>query len=89
MTCLPAPLLRGLTVLAVGATLVASHAAFAAPGRGVSSTESSAGVERVSLIAGKDRASAATTLAENCYLETHIERPSKGKAISTLVQECD
>jgi hypothetical protein len=90
MIRIPAPYLRGVTVLALGATLVISHAAFAAPQTGVkheasmqmAAVESHDGEESLQDVQG-------LKLAENCYLEVQKHRTPQGKVVSRLVHECD
>ncbi|WP_201864602.1 hypothetical protein [Microvirga soli] len=90
MIRIPAPFLRGVAVLTIGATLVISHAAFAAPQAGarpeapmqIAFVESHDGEE--GLHNGQN-----LELAENCYLEVQKHRTPRGKVVSRVVHECD
>ena len=90
MTRIPAPFLKGVAVLTIGATLVISHAAFAAPQMSakaeasmqMASVESHDGEESVQDVKGLE-------LAENCYLEVQKHRTPQGKIVSRIVHECD
>ena len=90
---LPAPLLRGLSVLAVGGAFVVSHSAFAVskPKRESITTLSRTleTAELVKLVDNDRRLTGALPLADNCYVETHLERTADGKVISRLMHECD
>jgi hypothetical protein len=90
MTSLPAPLLRGLTIVAIGSTLVLSHIAFAtaapAPMQVVSA------VSIVKETAGVDSTSSNSLgweLAENCYIEIQPVKSVRGKTIMARTYECD
>jgi len=75
MTRIPAPLLRGLTVVGIGATLVVGHITFAAAQNATATT---------------GRATeTATAHGENCYLDTRIETTSTGKRVVRRSVECD
>jgi hypothetical protein len=89
MIRIPAPLRRGLTVLAIGATVVASHAAFAAPGLSARSVKGPAPIVLASRSETASRTRASEPLPENCYFEAQAERAPGGKPVSKLVQECD
>ena len=90
MTRIPATYLRGVAVLTLSATLVISHAAFAAPQMSaraeasmqMASVESHDGEENPQDVQGLE-------LAENCYLEVQKHRTSQGKVVSRIVHECD
>ncbi|MBM1172486.1 hypothetical protein [Microvirga arabica] len=90
MIRIPAPFLRGFAVFFIGATLVISHAAFAAPQTGakaeasmqMAAVENHDGEESLQDVQGLE-------LAENCYLEVQKHRASQGKVVSRIVHECD
>jgi hypothetical protein len=90
MIRIPAPYLRGVTALTIGATLVIGHAAFAAAGTGakaealmqVAFVESHDGEESLHDVQN-------LVLAENCYLEVQKHRTPQGKVVSRVVHECD
>ena len=89
MLSVPAPLVRGLWVLAIGTSFIVGHVTFAAadqktaprPTRG--SAPSQADVVSTGSI-GKQ-----ALLADNCYWETVSEETSPGTIILRRVQECD
>ncbi|HEY8381130.1 MAG TPA: hypothetical protein VIL09_03165 [Microvirga sp.] len=87
---------RGLVVALIGTSLALSHIAFAAaaPATGrttLAPTAALAGGRTV--LAQTDtvgqRAGAATSLAENCYIEKEVERLADGRLVTRLVHECD
>jgi hypothetical protein len=90
MIRIPAPYLRGVAVLTIGATLVISHAAFAAPQAGATPEASM----QMAFVEGYDGEESLhdvqnLELAENCYLEVQKHRTSQGKVVSRIVHECD
>jgi hypothetical protein len=90
MIRIPATYLRGIAVLTLGATLVLSHAALAAPQGGSSRFE--AQVQMAELLGHdwvEEQGTAGIELAENCYLEVEKHRTSQGKVVSRIVHECD
>ncbi len=90
MNRLPAPLLRGLAVLGLGATLVASHVAFAAGALSARSADRSSAPSSVASLNRKiAEAALAIAPAENCYLDTQVDVTASGKQTVRLVQECD
>jgi hypothetical protein len=87
MTLLPAPLLRGLTLLAIGGALAVGHATFATaaspkPVR-VAASASTADVTATGSI-GADG-----DLAENCWVEVVREKTAGGRTVARRVHECD
>ena len=89
MQRVPAPFLRGLTVLAIGAALAMSHAAFAAPGANIATSLEKVQVGLAQTIDADRQLTATVPMHENCYFETQMERTARGKIVSRLVQECD
>jgi hypothetical protein len=91
MIRIPASYLRGLAVLTLGATLVLSHAALAAPQGG--SSRSDAQTQMAELlghdVVEQQQGTAGIELAENCYLEVQKHRTLQGKVVSRIVHECD
>jgi apolipoprotein N-acyltransferase len=91
MIRIPAPYLRGLAVLTLGASFVLGHAALAAP----QSSPAKPGVRvQVAQAVSQDSIAdlpegEATELAENCYLEVQKDRTPQGKVVSRIVHECD
>ena len=91
MIRIPAPYLRGLAVLSLGASFVLSHAALAAP----QSSSSVPGARiHVAEASGQDGLTdlpegEALELAENCYLEVQKDRTPHGKVLSRIVHEYD
>ncbi len=86
MTSRQAPLLRGLAVLAIGATLALGHIAFAAAApAGTSAAPLAPAVQDVdstsSIVSGE--------LPENCYVDMQTMRSVRGKTVVTRVLECD
>jgi hypothetical protein len=90
MICILASFLRGVVVLTIGATLVISHAAFAAPQTGAKAevamqlayVESHDSEESLNDVPNLE-------LAENCYLEVQKHRTPQGKVVSRIVHTCD
>ena len=90
MTSLPAPLLRGFTILAIGSTLVLSHIAFATAAPATMQVASAVPVLKAT--AGMDGTSSRPSgwdLAENCYIEIQPVKSVRGKTIVTRTHECD
>lgn len=90
---LSAPLFRGLTVLALGATLALSHIAFAAAAP-VPASLPSANLPSASLHKAADVETTAAVgprreLAENCYFDTQVVKGLRGKPVVLRVEECD
>jgi hypothetical protein len=89
MPALPAPAVRGLSVLAIGAVLVLSHITFGTaktkqaslPSRAVAA--SNVDVSSTGSIGGRSR------LADNCYWEQVSETNAAGRITTRRVQECD
>ena len=90
MIRIPAPYLRGVAILTVGATLVIGHAAFAAAGTGAKA-EASMQMAFVESHDGKETLHDVQNLAlaENCYVEVQKHRTPQGKIVSRIVHECD
>ncbi len=88
MISLPAPLLRGLSVLAIGGALAIGHITFAsaAPKATQVAFASVAAESDVTITSaiGSDEA-----LGENCYVEVVPERNVRGKTVTRRVHECD
>jgi len=90
MTFLPAPLLRGLSVLAIGGALAIGHITFAsaAPVQPMQAASASAVMAKGDVATtgsiGSDGA-----LGENCYLELVQEKSARGKTVTRRVHECD
>ena len=90
MTFLPAPLLRGLSVLAIGGALAIGHITFAsaAPVQPMQAASASAAMAKGDVATtgsvGSDEA-----LGENCYLELVQEKSARGKTVTRRVHECD
>jgi hypothetical protein len=90
MIRIPAPYLRGVAVLTIGAAFLISHAALAAPQTGAKAeasmqmafVESHDGDESLQNVQGLE-------LAENCYLEVQKHRTPQGRVVSRIVHECD
>ncbi len=90
MTSLPAPLLRGFTVLAIGSTLVLSHIAFATAAPAPLQVASTVPV--VKKTAGVDSTSSSSSgweLGENCYIEMQPVKSVRGKTLVARIHECD
>jgi hypothetical protein len=88
MTRLSPVLLRGLTVLGLGATIALAHVSFAAaaskdPSAPRPLTMAKADVETTGSVAK------GPVLAENCYFERVEVRLPSGKSVMRPVQECD
>lgn len=91
MIRIPAPYLRGLAVLTLGASFVLGHAALAAP---QSSLAKPGARVQVAQAVSQDSIAdlpegEAVELAENCYLEVQKDRTPQGKVVSRIVHECD
>ena len=90
MTSLPAPLLRGFTVLAIGSTLVLSYIAFATAAPAPMQVAST--VPLVKETAGVDSTSSSSSgwdLGENCYIEMQPVKSVRGKTLVARIHECD
>jgi multidrug efflux pump subunit AcrA (membrane-fusion protein) len=88
MIALPAPLLRGLSVLALGAAATLGHITFAA------AAEKPVRLASAALAKSADvDATGSTTsgreLADNCYFEVVREKTASGKILTRRVHECD
>jgi hypothetical protein len=88
MIALPAPLLRGLSVLALGAAATLGHITFAA------AAEKPVRLASAALAKSADvDATGSTTsgreLADNCYFEVVREKTASGKTLTRRVHECD
>jgi hypothetical protein len=88
MISLPAPLLRGLSVLAIGGALAIGHVTFASAAPkamqvAVASVAAESDVTITSSI-GSDEA-----LGENCYVQVLPEWNVRGKTVIRRVHECD
>ncbi|HEV2602820.1 MAG TPA: hypothetical protein VGU24_04075 [Microvirga sp.] len=89
---LSAPLVRGLAVVALGATLALSHIAFAAAAPGPSSLQSSlpsAGLQKASDVETTASVGPRREMAENCYVDTQVVKGLRGKPVVLRVEECD
>jgi hypothetical protein len=90
MNSLPASVLRGLTVLAIGTTLTLSHIAFAAAAPQPMKIASVAPVSQsTGDVDSTSSISSDLDLAENCYIDTQVVKSVRGKRIMTRIQECD
>jgi hypothetical protein len=88
MIARPAPLLRGLSVLALGAAATLGHITFAA------AAEKPVRLASAALAKSADvDATGSTTsgreLADNCYVEVVREMTATGKILTHHVHECD
>jgi hypothetical protein len=88
MIALPAPLLRGLSVLALGAAVTLGHITFAA------AAEKPVRLASAALSKGVDVQVTGSTmpeqaLAENCYFEVVREKAASGKILTRRVHQCD
>jgi multidrug efflux pump subunit AcrA (membrane-fusion protein) len=90
MTLLPAPLLRGLSVLAIGGAIAISHITFASAGptKPVQVASASAAVPKMD-VTTTGSISADEAFGENCYLELVQEKSARGKTVTRRVHECD
>jgi hypothetical protein len=82
MTSLPAPLLRALSVLALGGALAMGHIAFA------SAAPRPTGPAQVASVDVTGSVDAGEDLAENCYRE-RIQEQVAGRIVTRVVLECD
>jgi hypothetical protein len=89
MFAVPAPLVRGLSVVAIGAVLVVSHITFATAtpkqARAPESVRASSEVD-VSVTGSIE---SRQKMPENCYWEMISEVSAAGTIITRRVQECD
>ncbi len=90
MTLLPAPLLRSLSLLAIGGALTISHIAFAsaASPKPMQVASATAMVAKVNVTTTGSIGSA-EELAENCWFEVIREKNSSGRTVTRRVHECD
>ena len=90
MTLLPAPLLRGLSVLALSGALAIGHITFAsaASTKPMQVASSASMTPKVDVTAtgsiGSDE-----ELGENCWVEVVREKTMSGRTIARRVHECD
>jgi hypothetical protein len=78
MSNLTPVLTRAISVIVIGGALAAAHVSFAAAAGSTSSP------------ASRDATSASPeNLPENCYLDDHVVRSVRGKAIVLKSYECD
>jgi hypothetical protein len=89
MSSLPASLLRGLTVLAIGTTLTLSHIAFAAAAPQPKQFASAASVTRAGDVNSTSSIASRDETAENCYIDTQMMKSVRGKTMITRIHECD
>jgi len=90
MAKLHAPLVRGLVVVTIGVTLAISHIAFAAAApRPIQVASTAVAASGENGPSGTSSISAASELAENCYVDTHAVKGVRGKTVVTTVHECD
>ncbi len=88
MTRLPAPVLRGLSVLAIGAVLALGHATLASASS-VAGVAPAIGTAPSKSVQTERQVTAAMPLPENCYSETEVQQTKDGRTVSVLIQECD
>jgi hypothetical protein len=90
MSALPAPFVRGLSVLAIGAALVLSHITFAAAAapKKTQLAPSLAAGDAIDVVSTGSIARE-RELADNCYFEVFKEGSKTGKVVTRRVQECD
>ena len=89
MIALPAPLLRGLSVLAVGAALTLGHITLAAAATKPAQVASAARLTRVADVETTGSITSGRELADNCYIEVVREKTTTGKILTRRVHECD
>jgi multidrug efflux pump subunit AcrA (membrane-fusion protein) len=89
MIALPAPLLRGLSVLALGAAVTLGHITFAAAASKPTQVASAAGLTRGADVEVTGSTMPEQALAENCYFEVVREKAASGKILTRRVHECD
>ncbi len=90
MTSLPAPLLRSLTVLAIGTALAMGHIAFAAAApKNIQVASSASEGQSVADVDTTASVAPGHVLAENCYIDTRAMTSVRGKTIAIRVVECD
>ena len=88
MIALPAPLLRGLSVLALGAAATLGHITFAAAAEKPVRLASAALAKSADVDATGPTTSG-RELADNCYFEVVREKTASGKILTRRVHECD
>ena len=88
MTTLPAPLLRGLTVIAIGGALAISHITFASAAPKPAPIASPTVGSKVD-VTTTGPINSGEELGENCYIELVQERSARGKTLTRRVHECD
>jgi multidrug efflux pump subunit AcrA (membrane-fusion protein) len=89
MTALPAPLLRGLSVLALGAAVTLGHITFAAAASKPVQVASATSLTRVADVDATGSITSGRELADNCYFEVVREKTASGKVLTRRVHECD
>ena len=90
MPLLPAPLLRGLSLLAIGGALAIGHITFAsaAPAKPMQAASASSALSKVD-VTTTGSISSAEAPGENCYVEVVPEKNVRGKTVTRAVHECD
>jgi hypothetical protein len=87
MTLLPAPLLRGLSLLALGGALAVGHITFATAAS-PKPMQAASVVSKVDVTAtgsiGSDEG-----LGENCWVEVVRAKTSSGRIVARRIHECD
>lgn len=89
MTALPASLIRGLSLVAIGAALTLSHITFAAAAAKPAQAARATGLAGVADVETTGSAPSGPVLAENCYVEVVREMTAMGKILTHHVHECD
>ena len=88
MIALPAPLLRGLSVLALGAAATLGHITFAAAAEKPVRLASAA-LPKSADVDATGSTTSGRELADNCYFEVVREKTASGKILTRRVHECD
>jgi len=89
MHAISAPVLRGLSVLAIGATIVLSHLSFATAKTQKAQIPAQVAVQSKVDISSTGSIEKHESLADNCYWELVSEEAPAGTLTVRRVQECD
>jgi hypothetical protein len=90
MPLLPAPLLRGLSLLALGGALAIGHVTFAtAASTKPMQVASSASMTPKADVTTTGSIGSDEELGENCWVEVVREKTSSGRTVARRVHECD
>jgi hypothetical protein len=89
MLALPAPLVRGLSVVGIGAAIVLSHLSFATAKTHPKPVPPRLAVDNRADVSSTGSIGKIRNLADNCYWETLDEESVTGNSAAPRVETCD